>query len=147
MDWGKKCFPSTTRCEIFLCAMLSLFSAMIWFIRLVDLPILSCLCENFALSSEFKNYLLNLQKIFDYWVSVSIINKSRRLNAKQISEVGSFEHINRGRVKCCSHIIPTEDYTEGLKALETTGNGNCLYNSASVLIQGDESANLVLKHQ
>ena len=127
---------------------------MIWFIRLVDLPILSCLCENFALSSEFKNYLLNLQKIFDCWVSVSIINKSRRLNAKQISEkirspfklrLGSFEHITRGRVKCCSHIIPTEDYTEGLKALETTGNGNCLYNSASVLIQGDESANLVLK--
>ena len=42
-------------------------------------------------------------------------------------------------------IIPTEDYTEGLKALKTTGNGNCLYNSTSVLIQGDESANLVLR--
>ena len=46
-------------------------------------------------------------------------------------------------MKCCSHIIPTEDYKEGLKALKTTGNGNCLYNSASVLIQEDESANLV----
>ena len=47
-------------------------------------------------------------------------------------------------MKCYSHIIPTEDYTEGLKALKTTGNGNCLYNySASVLIQEDESANLV----
>ena len=36
-------------------------------------------------------------------------------------------------------------YTEGLKALETTGNGNCLYNSVSVLIQGDESTNLILR--
>ena len=34
---------------------------------------------------------------------------------------------------------------EGLKALKTTGNGNCLYNSVSVLIQGDESANLILR--
>ena len=59
---------------------------------------------------------------------------------------GNFEHItfNRGWVKFCSH-IPTEDYTEGLKALKTTGNGNCLYNSVSVLIQGDESANLILR--
>ena len=36
-------------------------------------------------------------------------------------------------------------HSEGLKALKTTGNGNCLYNSASVLNQGDESANLVLR--
>ena len=50
----------------------------------------------------------------------------------------------RGWVKLCSH-IPTGDYTEGLKALKTTGNGNCLYNSVSVLIQGDESANLILR--
>ena len=55
---GKKCFPSTTRCDFFSCAMLSLFYAMIWFIRLVDLPILSCLCEAFAMSSEIKNNLL-----------------------------------------------------------------------------------------
>ena len=127
---------------------------MIWFIRLVDLPILSCLCETFALSGEFKNDLLNLKKIFDCWGSMSIINKSRRRNAKQISEkirspfklrLGNFEHITRGRVKCCSHIIPTEHYTEVLKALGTTGNGNRLYNSASVLIEGDESANVVLR--
>ena len=50
----------------------------------------------------------------------------------------------RGWVKLCSH-IPTGDYTEGLKALKTTGNGNCLYNSVSVLTQGDESANLILR--
>ena len=41
--------------------------------------------------------------------------------------------------------IPTGDYTEGLKVLKTTGNGNCLYNSVSVLIQGDESANHILR--
>ena len=58
--------------------------------------------------------------------------------------MGSFELINRGWVKFCSH-ISSEDYTEGLKALMTTGNGNCLYNSASVLIQGDESSNLILR--
>ena len=40
-------------------------------------------------------------------------------------------------------IIPTGDYVEGMKALKTNGNGNCLYNSVSVLIQGDESANLI----
>ena len=44
-----------------------------------------------------------------------------------------------------SALIPTEDYTEGLKALIIIGNGNCLYNSASVVIQEDESANLILK--
>ena len=43
-----------------------------------------------------------------------------------------------------SALIPTEDYTEALKAL-IIGNGNCLYNSASVVIQEDESANLILK--
>ena len=41
----------------------------------------------------------------------------------------------------CSH-IPIEDYREGLKALKTTGNGSSLCNSASVLIQGYDSANL-----
>ena len=35
---------------------------MILFIRLVDLPILSCLCQAFAMSSDIKNDLLNLQK-------------------------------------------------------------------------------------
>ena len=35
---------------------------MILFIRLVDLPILSCLCQAFAMSSDIKNNLLNFQK-------------------------------------------------------------------------------------
>ena len=30
-----------------------------------------------------------------------------------------------------------------MKGLQTIGDGNCLYNSASVLIQGDQSVNLV----
>ena len=60
------------------------------------------------MSSEIKKNLLIISKspkIFDGWGSKSIINKSRRRNAKQISEknrspfklrLGSFEHINRG---------------------------------------------------
>ena len=36
-----------------------------------------------------------------------------------------------------SALIPSEE--KGVKALQTTGDGNCLYNSASVLIEGDQS--------
>ena len=91
--------------------------------------------------------------MFDSWGNKFIINRSCKRNAKQISEkkkvayqfaTGKFWTINRGWVKLCSH-IPTGDYAEGLKVLKTTGNGNCLYNSVSVLIQGDESANLILR--
>ena len=42
-----------------------------------------------------------------------------------------------------SALISSEE--KGLKALQTTGDGNCLYNSASVLIEGDQSANLILR--
>ena len=127
---------------------------MIWFIRLVDLPILSCLYEAFAMSSEIKNDLLNVQKYLivgeaspsSTKVAKEMRNKYQKKNRSPFKlRLGSFELIKRGWVRCCSHIIPTEDYTEGLKALKTTGNGNCLYNSASVLIQGEESANLVLR--
>ena len=38
------------------------------------------------MSSDIKNDLLNLQKIFDSWGNKFIINKSRKRNAKQISE-------------------------------------------------------------
>ena len=44
-----------------------------------------------------------------------------------------------------AELIPTGDYIEGLKALKTNANGNCLYNSVSVLIQGDKSATLILR--
>ena len=136
---------STTQCY--------LYKAMIWFIRLVDLPILSCLCQAFAMSSDIKNDLLNLQKYLlvgetsssSTKVAKEMRNKYQKKNRSPIKlRLGNFEHINRGWVKFCSH-IPTGDYTEGLKALKTTGNGNCLYNSVSVLIQGDESANLILR--
>ena len=83
----KKCFPSTSHCKIFMCTMLSLYKAMIWFIRLVDLPILSCFSEAFSMTREIKNDLLNLQEYyFDSWGNKSFINKSHRRSTKQISE-------------------------------------------------------------
>ena len=130
-----------------------LYKAMIWFRKLVDLPILSCLCQAFAMSSDIKNDLLNLQKYLiveetspsSTKVAKEMRNKYQKKNRSPIKlRLGNFEHINRGWVKFCSH-VPAGDYTEGLKALKTTGNGNCLYNSVSVLIQGDESANLILR--
>ena len=138
---------STTQCY--------LYKAMIWFIRLVDLPILSCLCQAFTMSSDIKNNLLNLQKYLlvgdtspsSTKFSKEMRNKYQKKNRSPFKLwLRNLEHItfNRGWVKFYSH-IPTEDYTEGLKALKTTGNGNCLYNSVSVLIQGDESANLILR--
>ena len=129
---------------------------MIWFTRLVDLPILFCLCEAFAISSKIKNNLLNLQKYL-------IVGEASPSSTKGAEEMQKKK--KQKKIDCLSScdwevlntltedewnaaliiIIPTEDYTEGLKALKTTGNGNCLYNSTSVLIQGDESANLVLR--
>ena len=148
---GEKMFSWYNRCEIFTCMMLSLYKAMIWFIRLVDLPILSCLCEAFAMSREIKNDLLNLQ---EYLIVGETSPSSTKVEEEMWSKyqkkkiafqvvTGKFEHINRGWGTFCSH-IPIEDYMEGLNALKTTGNGSCLYNFASVLIQGYESANLLL---
>ena len=95
------------------------------------------------MSSKIKNNLFNSPKIFDSWGNKSIINKSRRRNAKQIS--GKNRLLFKFREdELSSAFIPTENYTERLKALKKTGNGNCLYNSASVLIQGDESVNLII---
>ena len=63
IDWEKKCFPvqlvaKFSRVRCYLC------KAMISFRKLVNLPIaiLSCLCQAFAMSSDIKNDLLNLQK-------------------------------------------------------------------------------------
>ena len=152
IDWEKKFFSvqlvakfSHVRC--YLC------KAMISFRKLVNLPILSCLCQAFAMSSDIKNDLLNLQKYLlvgetsssSTKVAKEMRNKYQKKNRSPIKlRLGNFENINRGWVKFCSH-IPTGDYIEGLKALKTNGNGNCLYNSVSVLIQGDESANLILR--
>ena len=151
IDWEKHFFP------VQLVAKFSraryLYKAMIWFRKLVDLPILSCLFQAFAMSSDIKNDLLNLQKYLivgetsssSTKVAKEMRNKYQKKNRSPIKlRLGNFEQINRAWVKFCSH-IPTGDYTEGLKVLKTTGNGNCLYNSVSVLIQGDESANLILR--
>ena len=152
IDWEKKFFPvqlvaKFSRVRCYLC------KAMISFRKLVNLPILSCLCQAFAMSSDIKNALLNLQKYLlvgetsssSTKVAKEMRNKYQKKNRSPIKlRLGNFENINRGWVKFCSH-IPTGDYIEGLKALKTNGNGNCLYNSVSVLIQGDESANLILR--
>ena len=123
LNWlGKTFFPSTTRCEKFSRARRYLYKAMIWFRKLVETS-----------SSSTK-------------VAKDMRNKYQKKKNRSLIKLrlGNFEHINRGWVKFCSH-IPTGDYTEGLKALKTTGNGNCLYNSVSVMIQGDESANHILR--
>ena len=95
------------------------------------------------MSSKVKNNLLNSPKIFDSWRNKSTISKSRGRSAKQIS--GKNRLLFKFQEdELSSAFIPTENYTERLKALKKTGNGNCLYNSASVLIQGDESVNLII---
>ena len=147
IDWEKHFFPVQQLVAKFSRARGYLYKA-VWFRKLVDLPILSCLCQAFAMSSDIKNDLLNLQKYLivgetsssSTKVAKEMQNKYRKKKVAYQVATGTY----RGWVKLCSH-IPTGDYTEGLKALKTTGNGNCLYNSVSVLIQGDESANLILR--
>ena len=74
------------------------------------------------MSSKIKNDLFKSTKIFDGWGNKSIISFDWEvLNTLTEDELRSA-------------FIPTENYTEGLKALKTTGNGNCFSNSASVLI-------------
>ena len=153
IDWEKHFFPVQLVAK-FSRARCYLYKAMIWFRKLVDLPLLSCLFQAFAMSSDIKNDLLNLQKCLivgetsssSTKVAKEMRNKyQKKKNRSHIKlRLGNFEQINRAWVKFCSH-IPTGDYTEGLKVLKTTGNGNCLYNSVSVLIQGDESANVILR--
>ena len=61
IDWEKKFFPvqlvaKFSRVRCYLC------KAMISFRELVNLPILSCLCQAFAMSSDIQKDLLILQK-------------------------------------------------------------------------------------
>ena len=44
-----------------------------------------------------------------------------------------------------TNLIPDHEGSKGMKALKITSDGNCLYNFASPVIQGHESANLVLR--
>ena len=44
-----------------------------------------------------------------------------------------------------SALIPKEEVGEEIKALKATGDGNCLFNSASILLVSDESASHMLR--
>ena len=44
-----------------------------------------------------------------------------------------------------SALIPREELEGEMEALKASGDGNCLFNSASILIEGGESANHVLR--
>ena len=44
-----------------------------------------------------------------------------------------------------SALIPKEEVGEEMKALQATADGNCLFNSASILLVGDESASHMLR--
>ena len=121
IDWEKIFFPvqlvaKFSRVRCYLC------KAMICFTKLVNL-ILSCLCQAFAISSDIKNDLLNLQKYLLVGETISssstkvakeMQNKYQKKNRSPIKlRLGNFENINRGWVKFCSH-IPTGDYVEGI---------------------------------
>lgn len=44
-----------------------------------------------------------------------------------------------------SALIPKEEVEEAMKAPKATADGNCLFNSASIFLVGDESASHVLR--
>ena len=78
---------STTQCY--------LYKAMILFIRLVDLPILSCLCQAFAMSSDIKNDLLNLQKYL-------IVGETSSSSTKVAKEMrNKYQKKKIGRLSSC----------------------------------------------
>ena len=84
----KKFFPvqlvakfSHVRC--YLC------KAMISFRKLVNLPILSCLCQAFAMSSDIKNDLLNLQKYLLVGETKFIIKNAKQISEKKIRRLSS----------------------------------------------------------
>lgn len=65
------------------------------------------------------------------------------LHKKSISELtfNNYEEDSLGTA-----LIPdAENLPRGLRALQVSGDGNCLYNSASVLMKGDESLNGTLR--
>lgn len=65
------------------------------------------------------------------------------LHKKSISELtfNNYEEDSLGTA-----LIPDdENLPRGLRALQVSGDGNCLYNSASVLMKGDESLNETLR--
>ena len=102
------------------------------------------------MSSEIKDDLLNLQKnLMVGDTSLSSRHFAEEMRKKYESKVDRFSSCDLQLLNALtedqfsSALIPSEE--AGMKALKTSGDGNCLYNSASVLIQGDESTNLVLR--
>ena len=101
---GKKIF-SVQLVAKFSCVRCYFCKAMISFRKLVNLPILSCLCQAFAMSSDIKNDLLNLQKYLlvgetsssSIKVAKEMRNKYQKKNRSPIKlQLGNFENINRG---------------------------------------------------
>ena len=104
IDWEKIFFPvqlvaKFSRVRCYLC------KATISFRKLVSLPILSYLCQAFAMSSDIKNNLLNLQKYLLVGETSSSLtkvakemrNKYQKKNRSPIKlRLGNFENINRG---------------------------------------------------
>ena len=41
--------------------------------------------------------------------------------------------------------MPLTKIAEGLQAKKATSNGNCLYNSASIILNGNEDLSLIIK--
>ena len=100
------------------------------------------------MSSEITDDLLTLQK--DLKVGdLSSRHLAEEMRKKYESKIDQFsscdvELLNAlAEDQLSSASLPSEE--KGMKALQTTGDGNCLYNSASVLIEGDQSANLILR--
>lgn len=98
------------------------------------------------MSSEIKDDLLNLQKnLMVGDTSLSSRHSAEEMRKKYESKVDRFSSCDLQLLNALtedqfsSALIPSEEGTKGMKALKTSGDGNCLYNSASVLIQGDES--------
>ena len=104
-DWEKKIFPVQLVAK-FLRVPCYLCKAMISFRKLVNLPILSCLCQAFAMSSDIKNDLLNLQKYLlvgetsssSTKVAKEMRNKYQKKKSRSPIKLrlGNFENINRG---------------------------------------------------
>ena len=100
------------------------------------------------MSSEITDDLLTLQKNLKVG-DLSSRHLAEEMRQKYESKIDQFsscdvELLNAlAEDQLSSALISSEE--KGLKALQTTGDGNCLYNSASVLIEGDQSANLILR--
>ena len=100
------------------------------------------------MSSEITDDLLTLQKNLQVGdlSSRQFAEEMRKKYERKIDQFSScdVELLNAlAEDQLSSALLPSEE--KGMKALQTTGDGNCLYNSASLLIEGDQSANHILR--